>query len=174
MGSAAVTESEVAGGEMQRFVRKYVTGPGTCAAREHDGVDVVSLVDSGLGTNELGVARSAVWVVSARHVHLDVAETMLGQMSLERGESFGGFHVGNEPHIDFGDSAVGKNGFAPGSGIAADQAFNIYGGARLQQFKRFLPAPIVEPVIDAHLFLGHGFVESLGGGSDHRLIGCRE
>src|SRR5437660_10198365 len=156
MGSAAVTESEVAGGEMQRFVRKYVTGPGTCAAREHDGVDVVSLVDSGLGANECGIARSAVWVVSARHVHLDVAETMLGQMSLECGESFGGFHVGNEPHIDFRDRAGGQNGLSGWTRVAAAEAVTQYGGPRLQPSEPFLPAHHVAPVMDPHSLTGHG------------------
>ena len=59
-----MTESEMACGETQRLVGEHVTGPGTCAAWEHDGIDVVAFVDGSLGANERGVGRSAIRVVS--------------------------------------------------------------------------------------------------------------
>src|SRR5246127_3116462 len=174
VGSTAVTEPEMAGSEVQGFVGEHVTGPRTCAAREHDGIDVVAPVDSGLGANEPGVGRSAVGIVSARHVDFDVAETMLGQMSFQSGKSFGGLHVGDEAHFDFRDGAVGKNGFSARTGVAAYQAFNVYGWARLQKFESLLPTDVVDPVLDAHLLLGYRFVESLGGRSDHGFFSRRE
>ena len=61
-------------------------------------------------------------IVTAGHVHFDVAETALRQMGLEGGKRVGRFHVGHQSHVDLRDGAMRQDRFATGAGITADQA----------------------------------------------------
>ena len=64
---------------------------------------------------------------------------MLCEVSLERGERFGGCHVGHEAHVDLGDALCGKNCLSAGTGVSADEAFDVDRWAR-QSAVRALPA----------------------------------
>src|SRR5690348_9783013 len=116
--------------KMQRITREHVSRPRTCAARQNDRVNSILLVHSKLGLNHTGAKRRAVGIVSTGHIDFDIAEAMLGQMSLECCKRFAGFHVGYEAQIEFGHRPMGKNSLSARTGIAANQSLNIYRRAR--------------------------------------------
>ena len=93
-------------------------------------------------------------------------------MRFESGEGFGGGHVRNETQVEFGDRLSGKNGFSAGAGVAADEAFDVYRGARHQELEGFLPADVVHPVLDAEKFLRFGFAQAARGFGNHFLFRC--
>src|SRR6266404_657406 len=95
-------------------------------------------------------------------------------MGFEGREGFGGSHVRNEAHVDFGDGAAGENGLAAGAGVAADKAFDVDRRARGKQLERFLKTYIVNPMLDAEKFFGFGFAEATRGFGDHFLFGIGE
>jgi hypothetical protein len=45
---------------------------------------------------------------------------------------------------------------------------------RAEHFERFLPADVVDPVVDAHLFFCVGFAEAACCFSDHFFVGVGE
>ena len=61
-----------------------------------------------------GVGGRAGRIVAAGHVDLDVAEAVLGEVRLERGERVGRGHVGHEPQIELGHRACGRIVLPPG------------------------------------------------------------
>src|SRR6266436_264635 len=170
MRAAAMTEAEGAGGKVKRLAGENVAGPGAGAARKNDGIDSAFAVDLGFNANERGVGRCAVGIVAAGHADFDVTETFFREMRFESGEGLGGGHVRNEAQIEFGDRFSGKNGFSAGSGVAADEAFDVHGGARHQEFEGFLPADVVYPVLDSEKFLRFGFAQALRGFGNHFLF----
>ena len=160
VGAVAVAHTEMAGGQVQRVAGKDVSGPRSGAARQDDGIDSLAAIVSDLGADQRGVGGGAVRVVASGHVHFDVAEAAFREVSLQGGESFVSFHVRHQAQIQFGDGAVRKNRFAARAGVAADQAFDIHRGPRLQQFERLLITDVVHPVIDAELLLGNVLIET--------------
>src|SRR5262249_42042654 len=132
MRAVAVSQAEVSGRQMQGIAREYVSGPRTSAARQNDGIDSILFVNRNLRLNDSRAEGRAVGIVPAGHVHFDVAEALLSQMRLERCESLARLHVGHQPQIEFGDGPMRKNGLAAGSGVAADQAFDVYRWPRLK------------------------------------------
>jgi len=75
-------------------------------------------------------------------------------MRFQSGEGFGGSHVRNEAQVEFGDCFFREESFFRRGRIAADEAFDVHGGSRHQEFERFLPTDVVHPVLDAEKFLG--------------------
>src|SRR2546427_10605235 len=57
MCAAAVAETEMAGGQAQRFASENISGPGTGIPRPHDGIDAMALVNGDLRANQRSVGR---------------------------------------------------------------------------------------------------------------------
>src|SRR2546427_7856471 len=163
MCAAAVSHAEMTGGEMQWIAGENVSRPRSRATRQNDGIDPLAAIKSYLRANQRRSGRSAVRVVASSHVDFDIAKAMLGKMGFQRGERLVGFHVRHEAKIELGDGAVGKNRLAARTGVAANEAFDVDSGTRLQQFKRLLVIHVVNPVLDAKLFLGDVFFEAARG-----------
>src|SRR5882762_5513262 len=152
VGAAAVAEAKVAGGEAEWVAGEDVAGPRAGVARQEHGIDAVTAIDGVGDANHFGVGRRAGGIVPAAHLYFDIGKTFFGKMRFQRGERFGGGHIRDEAHVDFGDGAAGENGLSPGAGVAADQSFNIHRGPRDEKLESFLPAYVVDPVIDSEQF----------------------
>ena len=107
-------------------------------------------------------------------MHIDVGEAFLGKVCFEGGECFGSGHVGHQAHIDFCDGFAGEDGLATRASVSADETFNVDRGSRDEHLHRFFPTRVVNPAVDALLFLGFGFVEALRGHLDHLFFRKRE
>src|SRR5260370_26009935 len=147
--TVSMTEAEVASGKTQRVASEYVTGPGAGEARKNHRINSVFLVNAGGRANDRGIGRRGSGVVAASHVHIDVAETFFRQMRFQRGESFGGSHVGNEAEVKFRNGFAGKNRLATGARVAANVAFNFPRCTRNEELERFLPAHVAHPALHA-------------------------
>src|SRR5437763_17196802 len=91
---------------MQGITGENVSRPRSRAARQDDGVNPLVAIKSHLRANERSVGGSAVRIVAAGHVYFDIAESVLRKMSFQRGESFIGFNVRQERHIEPGIAAL--------------------------------------------------------------------
>src|SRR5438270_8444922 len=85
MRSAAVTETEVTGRQMQWLASENISRPRTCKPGKHDGINAGVLVHRLRRANDSRIRRRAGGIVSAGHVHLDIAETMVSQMCFQLG-----------------------------------------------------------------------------------------
>src|SRR5439155_11537575 len=124
MCAAAVPETEMSGCKFQGFARKDVTWIRAGVARPQQRIDSGFLVSRDLRLYERGIGGCARGIVTARHVHFDVAEPALGQMRFQRRERVGGFHVWHEPHVDLRYRAMRQNGFAARTCVTANQTLN--------------------------------------------------
>src|SRR5690349_4526735 len=174
VGAVAVAETEMSGGQAKRIACEHVAGPGAGETRKNYWVDPILFVNGGGGANDGGVGGRGIGIVAAGHVDVDVAEAFFREMRFEKCERFGGGHVRNEAEVELGDGFAGKNGFAAGSGVAADEAFDIDRRTADEQFERFLEAHIVNPVLDAEEFFRFGFAHAVRGFGDHFLFGVGE
>src|SRR5207247_4712583 len=80
VGAAAVTEAEMAGSKLERFAGEHVTGIRASVARPQERIDSEFFVTRDLRFDEGGISRCARGIVSAGHVHFDVAEATLRQV----------------------------------------------------------------------------------------------
>src|ERR1700675_1347830 len=96
MRAASVAETKRARRQVERLAGEYVAGPRARAARKNDRIDPPLAIHFSLNTDERGVGRSAIGIVSAGHADFDVAETFFRKMGFESGQRFGGRHFRNE------------------------------------------------------------------------------
>ena len=68
-------------------------------------------------------------------------------MRFEGGKGFFCGHVRHEPEIEFGDCFMRQDRFAAGAGVSANEAFDIDGRLRHQQFQGFAEAHVTNPVL---------------------------
>src|SRR5439155_1007461 len=139
ISTTATVKLEMIGGELQRFAGESVTRIRAGIARPKQGIDSESFVSCDLRFDQRRIFRRAGRVVAAGHVHFDIAEAALRQMRLQRRERVGRFHVWHKAHVDLRDRAMRQNCFAAGSGIAADQTFDVYRRLRFKTLVRLLP-----------------------------------
>src|SRR5581483_8523516 len=129
--SASVPETEMSGGKMQGISREDVSGPGTGATRQDDGIDPALAIHRSLGANKWRVGGCAIRIVAAGHVHLDIAESMLGQMRFECRECLAGLHVWHQPEVYLSYRPVRKDGLAADAGVTPNQSFDVNRRPRL-------------------------------------------
>src|SRR5437870_4498478 len=168
--AAAVAPSEVARGEPQRITGEHIARPGAGIARQDDRVDPGAAVHRLLRPDDHGIGGRAGGIVAARHVDLDVPESPLRQVRLERGQGVGRRHVRHEPQVELGHGPVGEDGLATRTGVSTDQALDIDRGARHQQLQRLRPAHVAHPVLHAQQLLRGVLVETTRRLRDHRLF----
>ena len=137
----------MAGSELQRFTGKDVTWIRTCVPRPEQRIDSEFFVGRDLCLDERRISRRARRIVTAGHIHFDVAETALRQMRLQRSESVGGFHVGHETHVDLRNSAMRQDCFATRACVAADESFDVHRWLRFKSFVGLLPRQIINPML---------------------------
>ena len=77
-----MAHAKVAGGEAKRVVGKDVARPRSGAARQDYGINSFAFIECDLRTNQRRVRGRAVGIVSACHVHFNVAEAMFREMVL--------------------------------------------------------------------------------------------
>ena len=92
-------------------------------------------------------------------------------MGFQRGVGSGSRHIGNEAEVEFSGGPVRKNGLAAGSGIAADQTFDVDGRLGDEKFEGFEEIDIVNPARDAHQLLRGPFILTSRGLADHCFFG---
>src|SRR5437588_7925280 len=98
-----MSEAEMAGGQSQWIASKHEPRPRTRKARKHNWIDSRALVHGLRCTNDSRIGRCAGGIVSASHVHLDVAVAMFCQVCFEQLQRLGGGHIGNKTAIQLGD-----------------------------------------------------------------------
>ena len=84
MRAATVTKTEMPGGFVQWRAGKDITRPRTGAARQNDRIDPGIFQNRDLRFDQTTIQRSAVWVVAASHIHINVPEAVLRQMGFQR------------------------------------------------------------------------------------------
>src|SRR5712692_6258406 len=113
--AAAVAEAEVTCRQAQRLTGEYVARPGPGVARQNHRVNSAATIDCGLCPNYRGVSGRARGIIAATHMDFNIAETLLREVRLERGERRGSRHIGHEPQIELGHRPTGKDlVFPPG------------------------------------------------------------
>ena len=70
----------------------------------------------------------------------------------------------------FATARCGKNRFAAGAGIAADESFDVYSRLRFEPFVRLFPRQIVDPMLHAELLFRQRFAARLRYFFDHRFF----
>src|SRR5206468_12973211 len=146
---ASMAESKRARRQMQRVAGENVPGPRPRAARKNDRIDSAPAVHLGFDVDQRRVGARAVGVVTARHANFDVAETFFREVRLERGERLRGGHAWNETQVELRGGLSGENCLSARTGVTANEAFDVHGGPRHQEFQRFVPAYVVNPVLDS-------------------------
>src|SRR5438477_832485 len=137
--------SLAAGRETDRWVREDVAGIRACEARKYDRVDRGALQHREHRFDDRRVSGRTCWVVAATRIHLDVAETALREVGLERGNRAVVGHVRYEPQVELRDRAVRHDGLAARAGVARDKAFNVYGRREHETLERRAPREVVSP-----------------------------
>ena len=95
-------------------------------------------------------------------------------MCFQRCQRVGRFHVWHKAHVDLRDRAMRQNCFAAGSGIAADQTFDVYRWLRFKPLVRLLPRQIIDEMLHSVLLLRLRFTSHLRHFRDHRFLFCAE
>src|SRR5689334_957923 len=121
-----MSQAKVASRKIEGRTGKYIARPGTSKAWHNDWINPRAFIYRMFGADQRGISRRGGWIITAGHVHFDVAKAVLRQMGFERSQRVRGGHVRHQPHIYLGNSAMRENGLSAGAGVAAHQAFNIH------------------------------------------------
>src|SRR2546425_6517814 len=125
MRSAAVAQAEMAGGQAQGCAGKHEARPGTGVAGPENGLDAMTAINRPLRLDKPCVSWRAGRVIAARHADFDISVTTLGQVPLQRGQGVLRSHVRDQPQIELCHGLVWKYGFAPRTGVTANQSFDV-------------------------------------------------
>src|SRR5258705_13857751 len=117
MRTAVLPQAKMSRRKVQRFAGEDVSRPRSGTARQNYRVNPLAAIERHLGADQRSICGSAVRVVATRHVYLDVAKAAFGQVRLECGQSFVGFHVRNQTQIELGDGTMRQNSFATRPGV---------------------------------------------------------
>src|SRR4051812_47601407 len=128
MSSAAMTETEMTGGKVQRRAGKNEPRPGTSIPWPQNRLDIVSFVHGFLSRYQSCVWGSIGRVITAGHPNLNVTKATFVKVSFQSGQCVFGIHIGNQSQIEFRNGLVWENGFATHTGITTNEAFYIYRG----------------------------------------------
>src|SRR5690242_6549153 len=96
----------LSGREAERRAGEAHARPRAGETRPEQRLDALSLVRRDLRLDELRVGVGLGGIVSAAHVHLDVAKAVLREVLLQQLERTERRHVGYEAHVDLRDGAM--------------------------------------------------------------------
>src|SRR5262245_18351186 len=113
-------EPDMSGRQAQRRAAENVARPRAGIARDDERIDTVTAVHRLLCPDQTSVGGRGGWVVTARHIYVDVTEAAFCKMCFERSESFASRHVRNQPEVELCYRFVRQDSLAAGTCISAD------------------------------------------------------
>src|SRR5262249_57103330 len=96
-------ESEMTGSKLEWRVGENVARPRTTKSRKQDRIDPVIFVNRFFRLDDRRIRWRRRWIVTAGHVHIDVAESFFRQLRFQSSERVWRGLVRHKTKIEFGD-----------------------------------------------------------------------